>query len=210
MALAVEMIVRRVFFSILVLHHVTFMIYAQDDQSGFISIDCGSLQGSNYTQLGINYISDDYGFIEAGESHKTTSVYVDSSFRVYNTLRSFPQNERNCYTLRPQEGKNNRYLIKAIFFYGNYDSRGHPPQFDLYIGADYWDTIRVDPVKLLTYEMIHLTSSDYIYVCLVNTGSGNPFITALELRLLNITMYEEQPSLYLFNRYNFGTNEVVS
>ncbi|MFS7967635.1 putative transferase [Helianthus anomalus] len=228
------MTVLRVIFSILVLH-VACMIYAQNDQSGryrknvnnifacvsnavcsqpsflvagFISIDCGS--ESNYTQngTGINYVSDD-GFIEGGESYDLSRIR-NYRTRVYNTLRSFPQNERNCYTLRPQKGKNNRYLIRAMFFYG--ESRGQPPQFDLHIGADYWATVYIsDPSIYVVYEMIHLTSSDYIHVCLVNTARGDPFITSLELRPLDITMYKQpSPSSLILNyRQNFGTNQTV-
>ncbi|KAI3670511.1 hypothetical protein L1987_87847 [Smallanthus sonchifolius] len=194
------MTVLRIFFSILVLR-VTAMIYAQDDQSGFISIDCGS--ASNYTQddTRIYYVSDD-AFIEGGDRHDLSNNY---STRVYNTIRSFPKNEWNCYTLRPKKGKNNRYLIRAIFFYGK--SRGQTPQFDLYFGTDYWVTVNItDPSTYVAYEMIHLTSSDYINVCLVNTDEGDPFITALELRLLENTMYDEQsPStLILEQRTNFA------
>ncbi|KAJ0614632.1 putative transferase [Helianthus annuus] len=197
----------RIFFCILVLH-VASIIYAQDDQSGFISLDCGSPKGSNYTQDGINYISDD-GFIEAGETYV---LATQNPSHVYNTLRSFPENKRNCYTLRPQKGKNNRYLIRATFLHGNYDSRNQNPQFDLYIGADHWVTIVIsDPAKSVTHEIIHLTLSDYIYVCLVYTGYGYPFITSLELRLLDITMYKDQSpaSLLLFLRYNYGAYDTV-
>ncbi|KAI3763347.1 hypothetical protein L1987_53801 [Smallanthus sonchifolius] len=163
--------------------------------------DCGS--ASNYTQddTRIYYVSDD-GFIEGGDRHDLSNNY---STRVYNTIRSFPKNEWNCYTLRPKKGKNNRYLIRAIF-YGK--SRGQTPQFDLYFGADYWVTVNItDTSKYVAYEMIHLTSSDYINVCLVNTDEGDPFITSLELRLLENTMYDEQsPStLILEQRTNFVT-----
>ncbi|XP_076937129.1 putative leucine-rich repeat receptor-like protein kinase At2g19210 [Bidens hawaiensis] len=195
--------VLRIFFPILVLH-VAAMIYAQDDQSGFISIDCGIPQGSHYTDnsTGINYVSD-YGFIDAGVTQDIQAIQ-NNNLRVLNTIRSFPVYKRNCYTLRPQNGKNNRYLIRAIFYYD--ESRGEPPQFDLFIGADYWAT-----VTQMYHELIHLASSDYIHVCLVNTDQGVPFITALELRLLNITMYEEyqSPSLILQARYSLATNEMI-
>ncbi|KAI3670517.1 hypothetical protein L1987_87853 [Smallanthus sonchifolius] len=79
------------------------------------------------------------------------------------------------------------------------------------MGADYWATILIpDPSEYLAHEMIHLTSSDYINVYLVNTGHGYPFITALELRLLDITMYKDQSrSLISVQRSNFGTTETV-
>ena len=55
-------------------------------------------------------------------------------------------------------------------------------------------------------EIIHVLSSDYIHVCLVNTGHGTPFISAIEIRLLGNDMYKETVygSLYLFTRVNFG------
>nr|GEX21783.1 leucine-rich repeat transmembrane protein kinase protein [Tanacetum cinerariifolium] len=109
---------------------------------------------------------------------------------VLTTLRSFPENEQNCYTLKPPQGKNNRYLIRARFAYGNYDLKSLNPRFDLYLGADYWFTVViVKPSESYTTEIIHFTSSDHINVCLRNTGHGIPFISVLELRLLDITMY---------------------
>ncbi|VVA24289.1 PREDICTED: probable LRR receptor [Prunus dulcis] len=46
----------------------------------------------------------------------------------------------------------------------------------------------------------------YLQVCLVNTGSGTPFISAIDLRPLNITLYPTQMgSLALFRRYDAGT-----
>ncbi|KAM0031510.1 putative transferase [Helianthus debilis subsp. tardiflorus] len=77
----------------------------------------------------------------------------------------------------------------------------NPPQFDLHIGADYWATVYIsDPSIYVDYEMIHLTSSDYIHVCLVNTARGDPFITSLELRPLDITMYKQpSPSSLILN-----------
>ncbi|GJU84776.1 leucine-rich repeat transmembrane protein kinase protein [Tanacetum coccineum] len=207
MSLAVEMTMFRSFISILILH-VAYIVYAQNDQSGFISLDCGSPPGS-YTDnsTGINYVSDE-GFIEGGATYKFATS--SNSFQL-SSLRYFPEHERNCYTLRPLQGKNNRYLIRAIIGYGNYDYRDQNPQFDLYLGADYWATVNItDRMKAKAYEIIHLSLSDYINVCLINTGHGIPIISALELRLLDITMYEGQfQSLIRFHRRNFGSNETV-
>ncbi|KAD4982872.1 hypothetical protein E3N88_19543 [Mikania micrantha] len=183
------------------------MVHAQDDQSGFISIDCGIAEGSTYTdeKTGINYVSD-AGFIDSGKNQAISSNTLDFQFR---TLRSFPENTRNCYTLKPKQGKGNRYLIRTRFMYGNYDFKSQTPEFDLYLGNDHWSRVRVGSFAT-DYEIIHLTSSNYIYVCLVNIGLGNPFISALELRLLDNTMYADGlRSLNLFHRYNYGASEIV-
>ncbi|PWA59737.1 leucine-rich repeat transmembrane protein kinase protein [Artemisia annua] len=56
------------------------LVRADDDQSGFISIDCGIAEGLTYTD--------------------NVTVYTQLM-----TLRSFPENIRNCYTLKPAQGK---------------------------------------------------------------------------------------------------------
>ncbi|XP_076898121.1 putative LRR receptor-like serine/threonine-protein kinase At1g05700 [Bidens hawaiensis] len=191
------------------------MVHAQDDQSvfaGFISIDCGIPEGSKYTdkKTGLNYVSD-ANFIDSGVNQQILSTFKSNTLDFQlSTLRSFPENTRNCYTLRPEQGKGNRYLIRARFTYGNYDFKGQPPQFDLYLGNDHWSRVQFNVSLAVDYEIIHLTSSDYIYVCLVNIGLGNPFISALELRLLDSTMYaKDLRSLNLYARDNFGTTETI-
>ncbi|KAK1425422.1 hypothetical protein QVD17_20774 [Tagetes erecta] len=204
----------RSFYSVLILQVVLTlaMVCAQDDQSGFISIDCGITEDSKYTdkKTGINYVSD-AGFIDSGINREILSSYKsDTQDFQLSTLRSFPQNTRNCYTLRPTQGKGNKYLIRARFTYGNYDFKGQPPQFDLYLGNDRWSRVDFNESLTKDYEIIHLTASDYIYVCLVNIGLGNPFISALELRLLDNTMYaDELRSLILSDRSNDGESETV-
>ncbi|KAD4982871.1 hypothetical protein E3N88_19542 [Mikania micrantha] len=201
------------FYSVLILQAVLIlaMVHAQDDQSGFISIDCGIAEGSTYTdeKTGINYVSDT-GFIDSGKNQEVLSAYKSNTLDFQlRTLKSFPENTRNCYTLKPKQGKGNRYLVRARFMYGNYDFKSQTLEFDLYLGNDHWSRVRVGS-SAIDYEIIHLTSSNYIYVCLVNIGLGNPFISALELRLLDNTMYADGlRSLNLFSRSNFGASEVV-
>ncbi|KAL7605333.1 hypothetical protein Lser_V15G17993 [Lactuca serriola] len=186
------------------------LVDAQNDQSGFISIDCGIAKGSTYTDqvTGINYISD-AEFRDTGEIHSIMPAY--NSLDIYKhatTLTSFPQNTRNCYTLKPTQGKGNRYLIRTSFMYGNYDLKGQLPEFDVYLGPDYWDTMKFNSSSQpKTMEIIHVSSTDYIHLCLVNIGRGTPFISAIELRLVAGDMYKETDfgSLYLYARANFGT-----
>ncbi|KAL8256710.1 hypothetical protein R6Q59_028751 [Mikania micrantha] len=185
----------------------TLYVVAQYDQSGFISIDCGIVKGSNYTDkiTSINYVSD-AGFIDSGEIHSILPVY-ESPDPQLTTLTSFPGNNRSCYTLRPSKGKGYKYLIRARFMYGNYDFLNRLPEFDVYLGPDYWDTLKLNssttPVNM---EIIHVSTSDYIHVCLLNTGRGTPFISAIELRLLGNNMYTQTDfgSLYVYRYADFG------
>ena len=125
-------------------------------------------------------------------------------------VRSFPEGARNCYTLEPEKGKGNNYLIRAVFMYGNYDSKNQLPVFKLHLGVDEWDTINFNnSSQTVRKEIIHVPKTDYIDVCLVNNGSGTPFISALELRPLGNSSYNktESGSLLLFNRWDIGSEQ---
>jgi hypothetical protein len=106
-------------------------------------------------------------------------------------LRTFPEGIRNCYTLKPREGKNQNYYVRAFIHYGNYDSKNQTQMFDLYVRVNYWDTvdINVEDMFATYYEIIHYSVTDTINVCLVNTGSGVPFINGLDLRFMNDSPY---------------------
>ncbi|KAL3721674.1 hypothetical protein ACJRO7_034070 [Eucalyptus globulus] len=98
----------------------------------------------------------------------------------------------NCYTLRPDQGKNRTYYIRAWFWYKNYNEDpeapvfNRRPVFDLYIDVNYWAT--VDYIFGVE-EIMYVPKADDIRVCLVNTGNGVPFISALELRALDDDIY---------------------
>ncbi|KAJ9692161.1 hypothetical protein PVL29_011301 [Vitis rotundifolia] len=125
-------------------------------------------------------------------------------------VRSFPEGERKCYTLRPEQGKDNKYLIRAQFFYGNYYSKNQFPEFKLYLGTDEWDTVNIGNSSTVIWkEIIHAPKTNDIDVCLVNIDSGTPFISVLELRPLNNSIYEktEPGSLLFYNRLDFGAEQ---
>ncbi|MQL93245.1 hypothetical protein Taro_025883 [Colocasia esculenta] len=176
--------------------------------SGFISIDCGIAGGVLYTddRTTIDYTSDE-SHVQTGENWNVSSEIV-AGLR-YRTLRSFPNGTRNCYTLRPaQRGK--KYLVRAEFLYGNYDGLNRPPVFDLYLGADLWGRVNTSsrdgrPVRM---EIIAVATADSVPVCLVNTGSGVPFVSVIELRPLADEIYglvNASQSLVLFEeRRDFG------
>ena len=189
-------------------------MYACKKFAGFISIDCGVTVDYIDTNTGIWY-QPDTGFVETGKNHVLSpNQNIDNPYSIDNpyigtqlhTLRSFPEGNRSCYTLNPKQGKNNNYLIRAFFAYGNYDYINKAPSFDLYIGVYYWDTIHV--IGSYYYSEINYTpSTDTIYVCLVNTGQGIPFISSLELRPLNNSIYQTVSTTmpqYLQGRYAVG------
>uniref|UniRef100_A0A2N9F1L1 Protein kinase domain-containing protein n=1 Tax=Fagus sylvatica TaxID=28930 RepID=A0A2N9F1L1_FAGSY len=182
------------------------LVHAQD-QSGFISLDCGLPQNSSYTEhiTGINYISD-ATFIDTGVSMSISPAYkLNSLEEQYLYVRSFPQGIRNCYTISLTSGT--RYLIRGSFLYANYDAKSKPPAFDLHLDANKWGSVTIiDDSTFIYSEIIHVPNLDHIDFCLVNTGHGTPFISALELRPLKSDTYVTQSeSLSTFVRLDFGT-----
>ncbi|XP_031286023.1 putative leucine-rich repeat receptor-like protein kinase At2g19210 [Pistacia vera] len=181
---------------------------------GFFSLDCGTSSDSNYTDkiTGIDYMSDAY-FIETGVNNKISSAYENDNLeQQFLYVRSFPEGKRNCYTLKP-EGGYSKFLIRARFMHGNYDGEGSTPSFDLFLDSEVWDSVELsNPSTIVNKEIIHTPKNNYIYVCLVNTDSGTPFISALELRPLKNTTYVTQSgSLQLKGRWYAGaaTNENI-
>ena len=185
---------------------------------GFVSIDCGLAEGSDYKESATGlYYKSDANLIDSGESISLSpSIIGTNVWKHLETVRSFPQGKKNCYTIQPFPGKGNKYLIRATFLYGNYDNLNQFPTFDLNLGPDTWSKIIITgDVIPVREEIIHVLSSDYIHVCLINTDSGTPFISALELRPLNSTnsMYTTDSgslqTLYHLDCNSAGSNAAV-
>ena len=102
--------------------------------------------------------------------------------------------------------------------YGNYDTLNKPPTFDLYLGVNYWTTVDIlgGEGAAFTFEIIVESPANYLQVCLMNTGSGTPFISGLDLRQFQANFYPDcnaTQSLVLrlagvvgLSRYHFGTD----
>jgi hypothetical protein len=187
---------------------------AQPDSMGFISIDCG-LPGpaSSVDDTTKLPYSPDAAFTDAGASGNISAQYVTQQLgKRFLSVRSFPDGARNCYTLRPLVA-GLKHLLRAEFMYGNYDGLGRPPAFDLYVGVNFWTAVNVSsPDAETAAEAVVVVPGDSLQVCLVNTGSGTPFISALELRPLKSSLYPHANAtqgLLLFDRRNFGPNDAA-
>ncbi|KAA8533254.1 hypothetical protein F0562_033213 [Nyssa sinensis] len=171
----------------------------------FISIDCGGT--SNYTDpsTGLAWISD------AEIMRHGKSVEVENSngeLLQYRKRRDLPiDNKKYCYTLSTEERR--RYLVRATFLYGNSVNVDTYPKFSLYLDATMWSTVTVlDASRVYVKEMIIRAPSNSIDVCLCCAITGSPFISTLELRHLNLSMYatdfEDNFYLKVAARVNFG------
>ncbi|KAH7565379.1 hypothetical protein JRO89_XS09G0198700 [Xanthoceras sorbifolium] len=201
-------IFKHLIFAFLHIIALTDLVRAQS-QSGFISIDCGLPENSTYTdkETGIQYTSD-AKFTESGVNRKISSEYYNKTTleQPFLTLRSFPEGIRNCYTIKPARG-NSKLLIRASFMYGNYDGLSKVPRFELLLGADVWDSVELaNASTIVTKEILHVPQTNYVYVCLLNTGLGTPFMSSLELRPLKNSSYKtESGSLLLYLRLDLGS-----
>ncbi|TVU20528.1 hypothetical protein EJB05_36741, partial [Eragrostis curvula] len=189
---------------------------AQTDSIGFISIDCGLPGTASYLgdTVNVTYVPD-AAFIDTGTNRNISAAYVTPTIsKLYLTVRSFPNGTRNCYTL-PTANSGHKFLLRAMFKYGNYDGLNRPPVFDLYVGVNWWTTVNVTNADTLVMaEAIVVVPDDFVQVCLVNTGTGTPFISVLELRPLKSTLYPQAnetlgQGLVLVGRLSFGQTGIV-
>ncbi|CAL9223590.1 unnamed protein product [Arabidopsis halleri] len=187
-----------------------FLVHAQD-QSGFISIDCGIPDASSYNDetTGIKYVSDS-AFVDSGTTKSISAQFQSSGFdRHLLNVRSFPEGKRNCYDVPTPRGKGFKYLIRTRFMYGNYDDLGRTPEFDLYLGVNFWDSVKLDnATTILNKEMITIPLSDNVQVCVVDKNAGTPFLSVLEIRLLlNTTYVTPYDALTLLRRLDYGAKD---
>jgi hypothetical protein len=183
--------------------------------AGFVSIDCGWNNSSVYVDntLGLPYSSDG-DFVDGGLNHEVLPEFIDGVGNdQQKTLRSFPDGSRNCYTLPSTTSK--KYLLRATFTYCNYDSLNRTRDgslflFGLHIGVNFWDAVNMtnwDPSITIWKEVLTIAPDNVVSICLINFDSGTPFISSLELRPLEDTMYpffNTSVSVSCFQRYIFG------
>ncbi|XVF43824.1 hypothetical protein PTKIN_Ptkin02bG0071200 [Pterospermum kingtungense] len=178
----------------------------------FISIDCGSK--SNYTDpsTGLAW-SSDMDIMKHGKLVQVENP--NGNWIQYRTRRDFPSdNKKYCYHLSTKERR--RYLVRATFQYGSPENEDSYPKFELYIDATEWATVTIqDASRIYVNEMIIRAPSDSVDVCICCATTGSPFISTLELRPLNLSMYatdyEDDFFLNVAARVNFGalTKDVV-
>lgn len=171
----------------------------------FVSIDCGSSSSSSYTDENLIVWTGDDQYIKTGESH---SVQNTTSDHVLSTLRAFTTRNKNCYYI--DSIRQGRALVRATFYYGNYDNKSSPPTFDLQFDGNHWDTVRTSNTDSVYYEVTYFVKGDNLSVCLAQTIDGQfPFISALEFRGLESYMYSYAGNdypLFLMRRADFGSN----
>lgn len=152
----------------------------------------------DYTQTGSNKV------VQNGTSREE-----------WNTLRFFPNNtQENCYIV-PAETQIIRYIIRAGFYYGNYDGLSSPPTFNLFINDVKWKTINTSKnngepfYEEIMYEN---NGSGFFKICLVQIKDGGvPFINSIEAVVLWDKLYSQMENNATYNlvtRTNLGGDEI--
>ncbi|KAL4281683.1 hypothetical protein GQ457_03G044260 [Hibiscus cannabinus] len=192
----------------------TFLLFLLIAASAFstlnadVSIDCGTSELYSADDYALGWVGDDT-YIQHGES-----VQLKSSTSLYQplaTLRVFTDRKKSCYNIDSSKGS--KVLVRAYFYYGNYDGKSSPPSFDLHFDGNHWDTVETSVDQSVFYEVIYVTKTDTVSVCVAQTAPNMfPFISAIEVRDLDSKMYAELDSnraLMLRRRVAYGTTSIV-
>ncbi|CAK9164208.1 unnamed protein product [Ilex paraguariensis] len=164
------------------------------DFAVFVSIDCGA--SDVYTDENSIGWRGDNDIIQNGVSRVV--LQNNSISHVMDTLRVFTTRKKNCYSINVNNSS--RVLVRTSFFYGNYDNKSTPPTFDLLFDGNYWDTVETLIDDYYYYEIIYVVKGKTINVCVAQTKPDQfPFISALEVRSLDWSMYPYVDSSYALN-----------
>ncbi|KAF8039883.1 hypothetical protein BT93_B2180 [Corymbia citriodora subsp. variegata] len=161
---------------------------SQDDyETILLRIDCGTDSSYVDTSDGSNWQADE-NYIKTGTNRKV-STSSPSVIEQYNSLRTFTEQNKNCYTLpTPTQAK---YFIRCVFYYGNYDGQSKPPTFNLEFDGNKWTSVVTSATQFQIHELVYTPKRDSVSVCLARTQDKQfPFISTLEIWPLDDNKYE--------------------
>ncbi|KAL5833083.1 hypothetical protein ACOSQ3_016757 [Xanthoceras sorbifolium] len=174
----------------------------------FVSIDCGA--SGVYTDESLIVWSGDDDFMKNGETRVVQSGNAVSD-HVMSTLRVFSTRKKNCYSIDVDKGA--KVLVRASFYYGNYDKKSAPPTFDLHLDGSFWDTVETSSEDVVYYEAIYVVKENGVSACVAQTKPNQlPVMSALEVRSLDSLMYnhvDAEYALFLKTRTAFGANNTI-
>ncbi|KAL5765980.1 hypothetical protein ACOSP7_016597 [Xanthoceras sorbifolium] len=174
----------------------------------FVSIDCGA--SGVYTDESLIVWSGDDDFMKNGETRVVQSGNAVSD-HVMSTLRVFSTRKKNCYSIDVDKGA--KVLVRASFYYGNYDKKSARPTFDLYLDGSFWDTVETSSEDVVYYEAIYVVKENGVSACVAQTKPNQlPVMSALEVRSLDSLMYnhvDAEYALFLKTRTAFGANNTI-
>ncbi|KAJ0011311.1 hypothetical protein Pint_34416 [Pistacia integerrima] len=188
---------------------VPFCVHSHQTEppQGF-TLSCGD---ADDRMLGVQKFVPDTDFISVGNA---TALKTPDLLSILSTLRFFPEKSarKYCYTFPVIKGK--KYLVKTIYYYGEFDGGEKPPVFDQIIDGTKWCTVNTteDYAKGLSsyYEIFVAAAGHCLSVCVARTQNtiSHPFISAIEVQPLDHSVYNATDftkyALSTVERSNFG------
>ncbi|KAJ0979413.1 hypothetical protein J5N97_014887 [Dioscorea zingiberensis] len=180
----------------------------------WINIDCGAESYTLDTKNLINWETDTE-YIQTGKNKNVTEMYTNITMQM-KTLRYFPENTSpNCYSFLTDGIE--KYIVRASFYYGNYDGLMKPPTFNVSVNGFKWMTVVTNSSQdeePIVIEGIFSPGADQMQVCLESPQDGDvPFISSLEVVQLPFNTYyrliELRTAFLLQQRATFGREEDV-
>ncbi|XP_031485663.2 uncharacterized protein At1g24485-like [Nymphaea colorata] len=175
----------------------------------FLNIDCGET-GNHSDQLGIIWVGDDR-YIKAGKAAQVQNLGIYN--KELNSHRYFPSQKKSCYVI-PGVATGKKHMLRAFFFYGNYDGKSSPPSFDLQFDGNHWATVDTSSKDFYYSEVIYAPKRGNISVCVAQTSpEQTPFISTLVISEFEQGMYEtdgKEDVLVNTRRTAFGAKDYVS
>lgn len=178
-------------------------------------INCG---GTNEVTVdSLKYIPDG-NYIKVGS---VATINKPDLLPTLSTLRYFTNtlSKKYCYSFPVIKG--NKYLVKTVYYYGGFDGGKQPPVFDQIVEGTRWSIVNTteDYAKGLSsyYEVVISAShGKRLSVCLArnqHTGSSSPFISALEVKSLDNSLYNptdfSKYALVTVSRHAFGSEDII-
>ncbi|CAN6442425.1 unnamed protein product [Victoria cruziana] len=165
-----------------------------------LNVDCGTT-GKTAGYLSMTWVGDEQ-YVKSGQS---ATVIDESLLPPLTTLRYFPSGRKNCYSF-----PGIKLLVRAWFYYGNYDELGSPPTFNLLFNGNLWSPVIFSGQNISAlFEMVHVSKAADISVCLARTKPNDvPFINSIEIKKLEDDMYASMHTdrpLYLIGRYAYAS-----
>ncbi|XP_047165001.1 probable LRR receptor-like serine/threonine-protein kinase At1g51810 [Vigna umbellata] len=177
-------------------------------------LDCGG--SKEVTVDGLKYVPDG-SYIKVGN---TSPINKPGLLPTLSTLRYFPDASagKYCYSLPVIKGS--KYLVKTMYYYGGFDGGTQPPVFDQIVEGTRWGVVNTteDYAEGLSsyFDITVVPSGKTLSVCLARnsyTGSSSPFISALEVRILEPSLYNptdfSKHALVTVARSVFGGQDII-
>ncbi|XP_050203594.1 probable LRR receptor-like serine/threonine-protein kinase At1g05700 [Mercurialis annua] len=194
-------------FLIFLLLMFLFKTYPSQDITNWVRIDCGS--DGSYVDNGLLWQTDDR-FIKTGEN-KQISPDSPTKLDQLKTLRVFKEQNKNCYSLPAPT--TDRYFIRAMFHYGDYDGNSNPPSFDLEFDGNKWITVETSMTGAVFHELMYKSKGENISVCLARTEDTQfPFISVLEAWAMpddSYSIMSKDRAWIIGYRYNYGGTDLI-